>query len=100
MIFNFPDSDLDSLGAIKLIKVLSRGNFILYHIEGYPEFLIEYTKSINKAILTRDKLVNHEPLLQNIWAPKLKRKINLEKEIDYLPEDIRDFIIFNLDLFS
>lgn len=110
MLFKFPDSELDNDGSIiKLKKILSRENLIKFYIEGYPEYRITYKLDINKAFLIGPR---SKPLLREQWRFKSQRykltkdyerrvvPINLEEEIDYLPEAIRDFILFNLDLFA
>ena len=110
MNFKFPASELDNATSIiKLKKVLNRGDLIIFHIEDYSEYRITYGIKRKRASLLGPK---SEPLLRQTWCYKSQREkcaarynarrgmLNLEEEMDYLPEPIRDFIIFNLDLFT
>jgi hypothetical protein len=86
--FDFPETGMGSCISIK--PVLHRGNKIRYKIEGY-RFWIQFNLSTNKAILA---------YTEGGGGFRENFKVNLSDELDDLPEDLRDFILFNLDIFA
>lgn len=95
--FRFQETSLDDdlVSEVSLVKVLERDYVIYYHIyrmfhgnEVKTDYQIRYNTIFDKA---------------SLWSKNYSyyglRRVNMEKEFTEMPLYIRDFLLFNLDLF-
>jgi hypothetical protein len=92
MKFAFPDTELSNNCGIKLRKVLYQGGIMHFNIEGFEGNF----KNRTYSYWIRYDTLTKRGHLMNCYS----RPVNLENKLERLPEPIRDFILFNLDVFA
>ncbi len=90
MELKWPETKLDD-NVIELKRIHKSSGFSLYRIKGHEQYSIRYDSNTNKAILIGPS---------SIYPAVVVRGLNIEEEMEFLPGPIRDFIVFNLDIFS